>query len=89
VQTCGWVKRLERKNWEASTPPLSRNTTSLPIGKDDGLKALYPSAEKLRTGLPGLLGTLEIDNVGHWVQHEASAEVCDQLVSFLRTINPG
>ena len=58
-------------------------------GKDDGLKALYPPTEKLRTGLPGLLGTLEIDNVGHWVQHEASAEVCDQLVRFLRTINPG
>jgi pimeloyl-ACP methyl ester carboxylesterase len=25
---------------------------------------------------------------GHWVQHEASAEVSDQLVNFLRTVNP-
>jgi ABC-type transport system substrate-binding protein len=24
----------------------------------------------------------------HWVQHEASAEVSDQLVKFLRTVNP-
>ena len=33
-------------------------------------------------------GRLELDNVGHWVQHEASAEVSDQLVKFLRTVNP-
>jgi pimeloyl-ACP methyl ester carboxylesterase len=31
---------------------------------------------------------LEIDNVGHWVQHEASAEVSDQLLKFLRTVKP-
>jgi pimeloyl-ACP methyl ester carboxylesterase len=31
---------------------------------------------------------VEIDDVGHWVQHEASAEVSDQLVKFLRTVNP-
>jgi pimeloyl-ACP methyl ester carboxylesterase len=57
-------------------------------GKADGLGALYPPLEKLRTGLPGLVGTLEIDNVGHWVQHEASAQVNDQLVKFLRTVSP-
>jgi pimeloyl-ACP methyl ester carboxylesterase len=57
-------------------------------GKADGLKALYPPVEKLRAGLPGLVGNLEIDDVGHWVQHEASAEVSDQLVKFLRTANP-
>ena len=57
-------------------------------GKADGLGVLYPPVEKLRAGLPGLVGNLEIDNVGHWVQHEASAEVSDQLVKFLRTINP-
>ena len=32
-------------------------------------------------------GSLEIDDVGHWVQHEASAEVNDQLVKLLRTAN--
>ena len=57
-------------------------------GKADGLGALYPPAEKLRAGLPGLVGNLELDNVGHWIQHEASAEVSEQLVKFLRTANP-
>ena len=44
--------------------------------------------EKLRAGLPGLVGHVELDNVGHWVQHEASGQVSDQLVKFLRTVNP-
>jgi pimeloyl-ACP methyl ester carboxylesterase len=53
----------------------------------DGLGELYPPFEKLRANLPGLVGTLEIDNVGHWVQHEASAQVSDQIVKFVRTVN--
>jgi pimeloyl-ACP methyl ester carboxylesterase len=57
-------------------------------GKADGLGALYPPAEMLHAGLPGLVGNLELDNVGHWIQHEASAEVSEQLVKFLRTVNP-
>jgi pimeloyl-ACP methyl ester carboxylesterase len=57
-------------------------------GKADGLQELLPPMEKIRAGLPGLVGNLELDNVGHWVQHEASAEVSDQLVKFLRTVNP-
>jgi pimeloyl-ACP methyl ester carboxylesterase len=57
-------------------------------GKSDGLGALYPPFEKLRAGLPGIVGNLELDDVGHWVQHEASVEVSDQLVKFLRTVNP-
>jgi pimeloyl-ACP methyl ester carboxylesterase len=55
-------------------------------GKSDGLGALYPPLEKLRASLPGLVGTLEIDNVGHWVQHEAPAEVNKQLIKFLRNV---
>jgi len=59
------------------------------VGKADGLKELYPlTVDQLRVGLPGLVGTVELDNVGHWVQHEASAEVNDQLVKFLRTVDP-
>jgi pimeloyl-ACP methyl ester carboxylesterase len=59
------------------------------MGKSDVLKQLYPlTGEQLRVGLPGLVGSLELDNVGHWIQHEASAEVSDQLVKFLRTANP-
>ncbi|OTP71283.1 alpha/beta fold hydrolase [Caballeronia sordidicola] len=57
-------------------------------GKSDGLKELYPlTLEQMRAGLPGLMGGLELDNVGHWVQHEASAEVSEQLVRFLRTVD--
>ena len=53
------------------------------------MKELYPlTVDQMRAGLPGLVGGLELDNVGHWVQHEASAEVSDQLVKFLRTVNP-
>jgi pimeloyl-ACP methyl ester carboxylesterase len=55
-------------------------------GKSDGLQVLYPPVEKLRENLPGFAGHLELDNVGHWVQHEASAEVGEQLVKFLRLV---
>src|ERR1700730_10258530 len=56
-------------------------------GKSDGLNELYPlSAQQIRAGLPGLVGRIEIDDVGHWVQHEASAEVSKQLVQFVRTV---
>lgn len=58
-------------------------------GKADGLKELYPlTIEQMRAGLPGLRGGLELDNVGHWVQHEATDVVNDQLVEFLRSVDP-
>jgi pimeloyl-ACP methyl ester carboxylesterase len=58
-------------------------------GKADGLKELYPlTVDQMRAGLPGLVGGLELDNVGHWIQHEAPGVVSDQLVKFLRTVNP-
>src|SRR5271168_2969956 len=42
-------------------------------GKADGLKELYPlNLDQMRAGLPDLLGGLELDKVGHWVQHEAA-----------------
>jgi len=63
-------------------------TFLLNCGEGGWLVGLYTPVEKLAVGLPGLVGTLEIDNVGHWVQHEASAEVSDQIVKFLRTVNP-
>jgi pimeloyl-ACP methyl ester carboxylesterase len=57
-------------------------------GKSDGLKELYPfTLDQLRTGLPGLVGSVELDNVGHWIQHEAADQVSDQLVKFLRTVD--
>jgi pimeloyl-ACP methyl ester carboxylesterase len=58
-------------------------------GKSDGLKELYPLTEpQLRSGAPALIGSLDLDNVGHWIQHEASATVSEQLVAFLRTVKP-
>ena len=58
-------------------------------GKADGLKELYPlTVEQMRAGLPGLVGWIELDNVGHWVQHEAADVVSDQLVKFLRAVKP-
>ena len=58
-------------------------------GKADGLKELYSlSLEQLRSGLPGLTGGLELDDIGHWVQHEASDIVSKELVQFLRTVKP-
>ncbi|WP_144107476.1 alpha/beta fold hydrolase [Paraburkholderia sp. BCC1886] len=57
-------------------------------GKSDGLRELYPiGLDDLRVGLPGLVGRLELDNVGHWVQHEAAAAVSDELLKFLRTVD--
>jgi len=57
-------------------------------GKDDGLSELYPPMDKLAANLPGLVGSLRLENVGHWVQHEASAEVSNQLLKFLRAVVP-
>jgi pimeloyl-ACP methyl ester carboxylesterase len=58
------------------------------MGKDDGLRDLYHlTEEQLRVGLPGLVGSVEIDGAGHWLQHEASAEVNEQLLKFLRKVN--
>ena len=60
------------------------------MGKDDGLRELYHLTEdQFRVGLPGLVGSVEIDGAGHWLQHEASAEVNVQLLKFLRKVNAG
>jgi pimeloyl-ACP methyl ester carboxylesterase len=58
-------------------------------GKSDGLNELYTfSEEQFRAGLPGLTGHVQLEGVGHWVQHEASAEVNEQLVQFLHSVSP-
>ena len=58
-------------------------------GKADGLRELYPQTlDAMRAGLPGLVGGLELDDVGHWVQHEAADLVSERLVAFLRTVQP-
>src|ERR1700744_210722 len=36
-------------------------------GKAEGLKEIYPfNMDQMRLGLPGLLGAVELDDVGHW-----------------------
>jgi pimeloyl-ACP methyl ester carboxylesterase len=57
-------------------------------GAADGLRELYPHGlDNLAAGLPGLTGALELQNIGHWIQHEAAAEVSDQLLKFLHTVH--
>ncbi len=58
-------------------------------GKAEGLRELYPlTPDRMSAGLPGLLKVLELDGVGHWVQHEAADLVSAELVAFLRTVTP-
>jgi pimeloyl-ACP methyl ester carboxylesterase len=58
-------------------------------GKADGLKELYPlTVDQMRAGLPGLIDCIELDNVGHWVQHESADVVNEHLVTFLRAVSP-
>jgi pimeloyl-ACP methyl ester carboxylesterase len=58
-------------------------------GNSDGQKEFYPfTMDQIRVGLPNLVGGLELDDVGHWVQHEAAQIVNDKLVGFLREVRP-
>jgi pimeloyl-ACP methyl ester carboxylesterase len=58
-------------------------------GKSDGLYPIYQLTEaKLRDHLPGLAGYVGIDGVGHWMQHEASDQVGQELVKFARSVSP-
>jgi pimeloyl-ACP methyl ester carboxylesterase len=78
-----------RSLYRAAPAPLPLWAEPDYVAHADGLRELYPlTGDQIRAGLPGLVGSLELDNVGHWLQHEASAEVSDQLVKFLHTVNP-
>ena len=58
-------------------------------GQFDGLNELYPlSDQQLAAGLPGLVGNVQLDGVGHWLQHEAPDELNRHLVDFLHTVAP-
>ncbi|MDB6050015.1 MAG: alpha/beta hydrolase family protein, partial [Pseudomonas sp.] len=49
----------------------------------------YPlTVDQMRAGLPGLIDCIELDNVGHWVQHESPDVVNEHLVTFLRAVSP-
>jgi pimeloyl-ACP methyl ester carboxylesterase len=48
----------------------------------------WGAAHAWGAGLMRPVGTLQLDNIGHWVQHESSAEVSNQLVKFVRAVKP-
>jgi pimeloyl-ACP methyl ester carboxylesterase len=57
-------------------------------GQSDGLVSIYRLTEaKLRERLPGLRGYDGLDGVGHWVQHEAAAQVNETLIAFARSVS--
>jgi pimeloyl-ACP methyl ester carboxylesterase len=59
-------------------------------GASDGLCQLLhpttPTLAELRRVLPGLVDQIRLDNVGHWIQHEASDRLNAELLKFLHAI---
>jgi pimeloyl-ACP methyl ester carboxylesterase len=57
-------------------------------GKSDGLFPIYGLTEDaMRDRLPGLRGYIGLDGIGHWLQHEAEAEVSRHLITFARSVD--
>lgn len=61
-------------------------------GHADGLRRLLhpdpPTREDLLPAAPGLVDVIGLDDVGHWVQHEARDRLNAELLRFLATIGP-
>jgi pimeloyl-ACP methyl ester carboxylesterase len=47
-----------------------------------------PTLAELQRYAPGLVDVIRLENVGHWVQHEAGSRLNAELLKFLRTIGP-
>ncbi len=62
-------------------------------GAADGLCRFFhpttPSLEELRRFQPGLVKQVRLDEVGHWVQHEAAQRLNEELIGFLDGLKPG
>lgn len=56
-------------------------------GGADGLCRFFhpesPTVEGLRSVWPGLIDVVELDEIGHWPQHEAAERVSAEIVRFL------
>lgn len=56
-------------------------------GAADGLSGMFhpetPSLASLRESQPNLVDQVRLENVGHWIQHEAPDRVNDALIAFL------
>lgn len=61
-------------------------------GAADGLCQFFhptpPKIEELRRVAPGLVDVIRLENVGHWIQHEASDRLNAELLKFLNAIRP-
>lgn len=59
-------------------------------GAADGLCRLFhptpPTIEEVRRVAPGLVDVIRLENVGHWIQHEASDRLNAALLNFLNAI---
>lgn len=60
-------------------------------GAEDGLCQLLhatpPTLEDMRRAQPGLVDVIRLENVGHWIQHEAADRLNEELVKFLRGLD--
>jgi pimeloyl-ACP methyl ester carboxylesterase len=60
-------------------------------GGADGLCRFFhpvaPTAHDLRPAWPGLIKVVELEDAGHWIQHEAAERVNVELVQFLAKID--
>ncbi len=57
-------------------------------GKSDGLIPIYHLTEAaMRDRAPALQGYVGIEGVGHWMQHEAAAQVNQHLIAFARSVS--
>jgi pimeloyl-ACP methyl ester carboxylesterase len=61
-------------------------------GAADGLCQFFhptpPKVEALRRDAPGLVDVVRLENVGHWIQHEASDRLNAELLKFLAALGP-
>lgn len=67
-----------------------RQPTLYIYGAADGLSAVFhptpPTLAELRRFMPGLVDQIRLENVGHWIQHEATDRLNAELIKFLGTI---
>lgn len=70
---------------------LIRQPSLYIYGAEDGLAGAFhptpPTLADSRPFAPGLVDVVRLENVGHWVQHEAADHVNAELVKFLATVD--
>lgn len=66
---------------------LVRQPSLYIYGAADGLVEVFhpepPTLEALRAAAPGLVDVIRLEDIGHWIQHEAAERVNAELVKFL------